>query len=104
MPESYTKEESDVQHTKLLEAMTTSMEAMHEALDSNLNNKLSELPSQEDTDEIKKLLKNINFGVSIFKVSGRTLSYVGAIFGGLAAILLVLKFGIVAIIHWALGN
>lgn len=100
MPDYYTKAEVDTAHQEIVDNMTTQLNSMRDSLNKNLDNKVSGLATRDDADEIKSLLKNINWGVSFFKVSGKTLSWIGSIVAGLAIMVLAIKFGVLWLIHW----
>ena len=98
----YTRAETDTAHQEIVDNMTTQLRDLHKGLDNNLNEKLAGLATKEDTKEIKEFLNKVNFGWGALKISGRTLAYLGSVFAGIGTVILVLKFGIMAIIHWAL--
>lgn len=65
---------------------------------------LANLATKDDIKEVLNFMKNVNTGVSIFKISWHTIAVVGGFISAVVAIVVFIKFVLVGIISWALSK
>lgn len=103
MNEYYTREETDKKHQEMMTTVTTELQGMQSVLNAE-NEKTRQAMNDlsEKSTEMMKFLKGLNTGIGVAKISWKYLAQIGAVLGALGGILLIIKFGLVAVINWAL--
>lgn len=101
----YTKAEIDEKHDLLMTTINSELQGMQSVQNSEnikMRDSMQGLATKEDVKEVITFMKNINFGVGIFKWSIHSVVFVGSLIAAIGAILIVVKFGLGALISWAL--
>lgn len=71
---------------------------------TEVNEMIANLATKQDVKEVLNFMKNINFGVGVFKISIHTIVFIGSLVSAIAAILVVVKVGVAGVVMWALNK
>jgi hypothetical protein len=90
----YTIEQADKIHDEMRGAITTEIQTMQSVMKIQMDG----LATKKDVQEVIKFVKNVDTGVSFFRISGRLLAQVGSFIAAIVAIYLAIKFFLGAVI------
>lgn len=101
----YTKDEIDQQRQSITTSVTAELQGMQAVINKNnseIRAAMEGLATKEDVKAIGNFIKNMNFGVGVFKISWHIIATVGGFISAIVAIGLFFKFIAAGIIGWIL--
>ena len=101
----YSKEEVDKQRHEFMTTVTAELQGMQAVINKNnadIREAMEGLATKDDVKAIGTFIKNMNFGVGVFKISWHVIATVGGFISAVVAIALFFKFIVAGFIGWAL--
>lgn len=107
MTDYYTKEEVDRKHAEMLSAINAELQGMQSVMNAEtakMREAMTGLATKEDTGEILNLIKNIRFGVGMFKISWHAIVTIGGFISAFVAVVVFFKFVLGGVVSWAIAS